>query len=376
MRYLPHFLVILLGLFSISSSAWAGDDLFTISHISVSATGNNATEAREAAISSAEQQAFTHLLEQIAPSASSTSFSPEVITSFVSGMEVHNEKITPGYYSALIDISFSPNLVNDALSKTGIRTVEPSISLNPLPKKPLTILILPVLVNDQESPRIIPSDTWYQTWQSQATHSTALEYVLANPADLSPALGLYLASPSSSGPENQNEFLQEIEALKKRYRASLCAIATAYTTHTLGSVETVSYVIYSADPSLTPHLFPSDNDTITGLEHDYHAMAASIETYLVNESKKETLITPSTLRITVPVSSLKEWISLQDKLRTIEGINAIMPERITTRQVTAQMTISIPQDVLLDRLESISLKLTTTQNGFTLSPLSALEPSH
>lgn len=107
---------------------------YTVENVLIEATGDNATDARSAAIAQGESQAFSLLLQQL--NMAKVTLSSEKISRMVQGFEVTDEKISARHYQAFLTVSFSPASVNALLqqSKNGVAT-PPS----------LPTLILPVL---------------------------------------------------------------------------------------------------------------------------------------------------------------------------------------------------------------------------------------
>jgi hypothetical protein len=210
----------------------AAEDPYTIDNIAVTAKGASATEAREIATASAEKQAFATLLANMGIT-SPPELTPESISALVTGMGVHNEKITPGYYSATMSISFNPDMTSEMLHHSGIQPTR-------------------------------------------------------NIAD---------------------------------------ATADSSTLHSNKST--------LINPLIDP---------LTEQKH-----------------------TPSEIMATVPIANFPAWIALQKQLSTVDLIDHISLERISSVRAVIRIFFSVPTDILIKHLEDRSLMLTLHANGYVLT---------
>lgn len=368
-HYIQLFCVLLTSMLAFSSVALA-EDPYTIDNIAVTAKGNNATEASLAATSSAEKQAFSILLERLGVT-NAPPLTPEDISSLVSGMEVHNEKVTPSYYSATVSISFSPFLVKDRLRNAGIQKANDLDAATTPTSKP-TVLVLPFLVNDQDAALIIENEAWYQSWRNLLPNISSANIQLASSAHQLPLLTSYLKTPNATLGNPEIEALkEEIIAIKKRYNASFVFAATAYTAHTLGSTETAGYLVEISDGTPSSSLlFPSDNDVATGIEHDYHSMAAQMSDYFIKDIGKRTTAVMAEIVVTIPITSLSSWIDIQKQLRAIDGIDHLTIEKMTHEKALVHLHFSTDYSTLKERLSRASFTLNTSDNGLIINKTS------
>lgn len=95
---------------------------YTARGIKVSATADDATTARMQAMTQAEGDGFTQLLQQLLPPDQAASkrqaISPDGISRMVRSYSVHGEKTGSKSYSALVDVAFDPKQVTAFLGST------------------------------------------------------------------------------------------------------------------------------------------------------------------------------------------------------------------------------------------------------------------
>ncbi len=112
------FASILLLLWSVSFSALAAHDEFSIDDIIVDSDGKDTNDARTKALSQGEVDAFRQYVGKRNPAKSAdiiAKTSSSDITRLISGFEILEEKITPNHYHATLRYNFSPLAVRAML---------------------------------------------------------------------------------------------------------------------------------------------------------------------------------------------------------------------------------------------------------------------
>lgn len=120
------FITLILGFFLIIAAAYPAktSDLFTIDEVKVSMKAKNAKDAKEAAILNGQRQALKQLVDRVAGNSGAAvdvdNIEAQALADLVTAMEFNNEKLTPTYYSAELNISFNQELVEKLLNQNNV----------------------------------------------------------------------------------------------------------------------------------------------------------------------------------------------------------------------------------------------------------------
>ena len=102
-------------------------DLWTVSNITVDATGASPSAAKEAALSKGRQRAWTEVFRRVTPSSQWQAQPPIAdaeLEPMVKSFDISNEKHSSTRYLATVTFVFSPVAVRAALRKTGTQFSE------------------------------------------------------------------------------------------------------------------------------------------------------------------------------------------------------------------------------------------------------------
>jgi len=152
------FLTLVLFWFASLATAFAGDP-FTVSGVQVDATGDNAIEAQNIAVSEGQMRAAQVLLNRLTlPAQRAGQFevlSPEVILPMIRSLEISNEKRSTQRYLGEISVGFSQSEVQKYLAGKGINMMSSQAEKR---------LVVPVLSGNS----LWNANEWQQIWGSSA----------------------------------------------------------------------------------------------------------------------------------------------------------------------------------------------------------------
>ena len=169
-------ILILAGFAAVSAQAQDDIDMFTISGVKIDASGETATEARQAAIAEGSAKAMRKLFERLTlreDHGSLPGVAPSTATSLATGFQIDNELRSPTRYRGLLTVSFDPVGVSQYLRNRGIAFVESAA--------PPT-LVLPVLDAGGRA-RLWEANPWGEAWDEDRYAATFTPVMLADGFD-------------------------------------------------------------------------------------------------------------------------------------------------------------------------------------------------
>ena len=205
------FIAWFVGLSAAPNKAWAAD-AFTVEHVDVDATADNAAAAREKATLTGQQTAFNRLLDRLTPHDQRATLphpSAAEIGDLVRDFAVENEKASAVRYLASLSVRFRPDEIRALLRTAGVPFAETM-------SKP--IVIVPLLKSNAGLSLWDDTNAWRQAWQD--SQRDGLVPFVVPLGDLDDTVALDAARAQAGDSEG-------LAALAWRYKAGDVIVATA-----------------------------------------------------------------------------------------------------------------------------------------------------
>ncbi len=337
----------------------AAESLYDVGNISVDTTANNAVAARASGMAEAQRKAFKVVLQRLVPASvlnQLPEFGQQQVEGMVSGLSIRKEQNSTTRYIATLDVSFSPQAVQQLLVNQGIPYSEnraPSIS------------ILPVVLAGGSL-----QDSWRQAWETiDVSHSVTPARVLRPRQDVDAnTLKGALAGDS-----------QALGAMQEAYGYGPLVIA-------VGEVAGGNFVTRLVGTDGIGEVNVNRSDPIGGGGARKAAQDAAAAAFVVLESRWMELQSggvppvdanyqeglppeggqppadgqsevPRNVAAMVEFSGLKDWQQIRSRLTRVAGLQALEVNSLSAR--TASITFDFAGS--LDRLQA-----ELGQNGFAL----------
>lgn len=246
MMMLFRLLCRIIGVCAVLLSTWPALAVdYTVRGIEVSATAEDATNARMNAMSQAEGDAFKVLLGQLLPpeaaAAQAAQVQPYQISRMVRGYEVKNEQVGATSYAATLDVAFDPGQVQAFLNRAatpavvsgapaapGIPAATPPAQAVPpaqasVPQTRGNILVLPVLRTDEESGALLweTDNIWRGAWnRADRSNASTIRLPIGDQSDMM----MVDAKLAMDAP------YENLGPIAERYQAGQVIVAVAYPT--------------------------------------------------------------------------------------------------------------------------------------------------
>ncbi len=381
--------LLVLFVFPLKAAFAADNNLLTIADISVSSSSTNSTEARDKAIAEAEAKAFSILSQRISENNGSKApnLSADEISRLVNSMEIRNEKVTNSYYSATVNIIFSPEILNK-FDKPGSSQASTTTSGK-------TILVIPLIVENNNDAILSEGNNWYKDWQDLSHNSASVIYRLAkNNDNLTNIKNALKLKESGTEINNKEAIKSELNNLKRNYGTSNIFAVIAYTTTTLSSFETSVHLInLNQMLAETMKLSPPDNqdskeqdnqqaedinkfyppkeitNNLSALDSAYKAITLDIDKYIKNSFSQITAISTqkekNKTEAIINISNLQEWLDITHKLKNSSNFNFTTKE-ISINKVSISLLTEKTKEELIANLQELSFTVKENSDGSLL----------
>jgi len=358
-----------LGLGLLPRAAWAEGDLYTVQGISVDVTDEDAASARVAALESGHRQALAILLARIAPTGEVLALpelSAEEITEMVQEFSVANERTSNVRYLADLTFRFNPDGVRQYLGNNDIPFAE-------LRSEPL--LVLPVFGGRRSALLWRNPNPWRLVWAGRQLDNELVPMIvpLGDLEDIATIDALQALDMSSD----------RLEAIGRRYDARQVLIAQLVLSGSVDSGQARAEVFarrYGGREDRRP-VFLSFNQ---GAEEGRDDFLSRVANGLVAEVRDQWKIAnlrrfgeQNRLLVTVPVSSLGEWLEVKQRLADVAAVVDSHLAYMTRESVDLLITYVGSEDQLTRALAQKDLTLTpdVNQGWWELSLNAALPPA-
>lgn len=356
------FAVLAAGLVAWSAPLQAAESrMFEVRGVSVDATAENASAAREKALAEGERKAFRRLLERLTV-ARDQSRLPELpreeIQAYILDFTVAEEKTSSVRYLGTLNFRFKRQDVRQLLIAYNIPFAE-------TPSK--TVLVVPVMRRDGQAVLWDDGNPWYRAWASQPMGGGLLPIVLPL-GDLQDISTLPVEAAIAGDRE-------KLLATAQRLGAGDALVAVATVEEGSGQpavrVEAQRYGGVE-DEGARFALQAEDGEKLEEL-----LVRAARETrgHIADNWKRRNLVDyghGGVLAVTVPVATLRDWLGVRRVLGQISVVRRAEPILISTQEVRVNLHYVGDADQLITALEQADMSLAQEGREWILVPLGAL----
>lgn len=322
-------------------------DLWTVSNIPVDGTGASPSAAKEAALTQGRQKAWAEVFRRITPSSEwsrQPAMTNEQLEPMIKSYDISGEKHSSTRYLATVTYVFNPTGVRSALRKTGTAFSESTAK--------------PVLVVPLNGTAWTPESAWGRAWATQSRRGRLVP--VAVPVGDVQDMGS-LATISSAADWGI------VRALADRYGASSVMVASV-AKGTRGLQVNMTLIKPEGRSQRSGSFAPQGAEDEVALAT---RAAGSIADSLQEEWKRTTSVDygqQSSLNVSVPFTSLSEWVSVKRHLDSIRMIQVLNVEEVNMSGAKLRLDYVGKVDQLQTALSQTNLYLTPDATGnWTLS---------
>ena len=352
-----------------------GEGVFTVAHVPIDAEAASAAAARELAIAAGQHAALEVLLRRLTVAGTPLPAPPaDSIAAMVAGFEIDGELVSTTRYRASLTVDFDPTEVRRLLRESGIAYAE-TVS------KP--VLVVAVQRDPGGTTLWEVGNRWRRAWEERPPHGGLVPILLplgdiidlgtvdaaralASDTEALAALGeLYgtsevavavaglsgsAAVAKPSAPEGEDT---EGPAAGRALTLSLRRITAGGN----GAIEKT--LVGRADESERALLERGTDRIVTLLEDAWKA--ANLIRYGEDHA----------LQATVPITSLGEWVSIQQRLATLAMVAAVEIDSLSVREARLTLRYHGTADQLRLALDQNDLALEPLADEWVLAPRAA-----
>jgi hypothetical protein len=374
---------------------------YDVRDIQISIQSDNAVKARDQAIIRAQRVAFAQIVGQ--EEKMITHVTDSQISRLVRDFSLRGERFASKSYKAIFIVRFDPARIQNFAMSNGFTLVDPSqmspvvvsennsLDQNVIPDTAIsapvlqTIIILPIL--DIGSRRVVwdEPNPWRDVWQRK-DHSTSRLKVVLPLSDAQDVMDI----PDASFLTSKNDAVK-IDDFLQRYSASILYIIVAKNQGAAldpsGGMALSLYrhdgnklkfirknVIRSRPGYLFDDAVPAGMQMILKNQSGQDQTTPQPQQELNNLADRQPVNTPSmpvtnqyneqgNFTITVPYQTLAQWVKIQQKIRRVAGIKAIVPIRVSPSSAQINVITSINKNDLIQNLSWQGFLLQEMPNG-------------
>ena len=339
------------SLISPARAAFVDSKMFSASNIHIDVTAENAAVARERAMHDGQKKALMAVMERITPSyvvEQLPELVPDDILNFVQDISVSNEKTSTVRYMATLDVRFNPDAVRDLLRQNNLPYVRTS-------GKPL--LILPLYKRSSSATPILweEENAWLRAWVNRTTESYMIPLFVP--------LGGLSDSQLLSVEQISRGDLEPAQELAKRYDAEGILIVEMIRN---GQTFTVKGRAMDGATATEIPNFSFTQSLVKNTSTTFDKAVKKVVDRLENIWKNEQMVQfneAASLVAMVPVSDLKQWETIKERLDRIPLISSYYLQ--AARAGVLQLTIFFAEDMkrLQKEMGKRMLTLTSLPSG-------------
>ncbi len=340
--------------------------IFEVRSVAVDITADNATAARKKALVEGQQMAFQRLLKRLTLAEDHSKFpqlSVDEIAEYVSDFSVSAEKTSPVRYLANLTYRFKKDLIRGLLRTQGIRFAETR-------SKPL--LVLPIYQAAAELVLWDDSNAWLRAWIRRPDTQGLVPFAvpLGDLADIA-AIGVEDAVRGEA---------EKLAVLAARYNAGDTVVAYARSGLEAGSVRRrvdVSVTRYSVNKEPVTDLFAVVQQGTESDDSMFSRAVTMVVDRVEDTWKRSNLLGLNQLgvtAVTVPISSLSDWLGVRRQLKKVAVIREIELVLLSLDEVRINVHyVGVPEQ-LQTALSQIDLYLAREEGEWVLYPAGAKAP--
>ena len=323
-------------------------DLYKIQNIDVDVTASSSQQARQKAFIDGQRQAFNKLLERVVTPLEAAQFSnlsQDDLDYMAQDIEINHEKITAVRYRGNLTISFNPHAVEKILKNKGttIQTHYHAVAKT---------LIIPLLVNNDQTWLWEEKNTWFEFWQQTQSHAQNAHIVVPI-GDLMDIRELSLQSALTG---------HDVDIIKimKRYLVDHVLIARLVIKDDKAKLILHDFSAKAALKTQTVDLTDLKSNVFNKAKDAVHCFLEN------NEKNIEIPQIAKKMSITVAFSNLNEWLNIQKIIETLPLGRLFRLHTLKTTQ--AEISIHYSGDLTALREHFINQGLVLSQeNSHTFS---------
>ena len=351
------------------------ESVFTVAHVAIDAEAASAAEARELAIAAGQRAALDTLLRRLTVAGTDLPPPPDnIVATMVAGFAIDRELVSTTRYRASLTVDFDPTELRRLLRVSGVPYAE-TVS------KP----VLVVAVQRDPGGTLLWEDgnRWRREWEERPTHGGLVPILLplgdvidlgtvdaaralASDADALAALAaLYgttevavavaglsgsAAVAKPSAPAAPGAETDDAPAAGRALTLSLRRIAA-------GGGRAVQKTLIGREGESERALLARGTDrVVTLLEDDWKA--ANLIRY---DDQR-------VLRAAVPIASLREWVSIQQRVAALAIVAAVEIDSLSLREGRLTLRYHGTEDQLRLALDQSDLTLSPEADAWVLRP--------
>ena len=340
---MKKFWKLILILTMVGTSAHA--DLYDVTGIPVRAERDTVQEARQAAITDAQTEAFWSLMNKmVAPDDVARISLPDeaTLTDFVQNVSVADEKMTATKYMATFSVRFHPNKVQDFLTQNQIPFLTQSL--------PSTVVI-PVFKKDGEALLLEENNPVY-TFLRNNSLSQPLCEITVPVGDLE-EIGLARDTWLSGD-------LSAFQSFANRYRTDRVLLFFVEQRGPYVSATTQSFPPLPDESLLTSVDVMTPTGRLTDVLPEVWKRVMDKQLMTWRLSKTNNFTRPEILWIRVPITSLSQWVQIQNRLKKIPAFETAQVRGFRPNEVLITLSGSTSGDNLGNLLAAQKIRLTET----------------
>ena len=321
--------------------------LYAVEGVAVDVAVKDPGRARDEGLAEALRLAWPKLIEQIAPGSKPPKLSDKELSRLMQDFELSDEKLSPVRYVGSFIIRFKPSATDAVLDDAGIAATAPQ---GDLPK----ILVVPVW--QAEAPQLwSPANPWLTAWKAGGA---------PGPLHFSVPLGEIEDIRDLSLAQAQGGDVAALSGMVARYGADEAVVAVA---QPQGAGLSIRYTEYDGNGvigqgSIAVQPVPGEEPAATAVK----ALAAQLykDYQAVGEMGREPAAGPlaETLAVSVPVSSLNDWLAVKSALAATAGVR-IETETLGLPAVQVTLAYAGDTETLAARLLARGIHLSQDAAG-------------
>ncbi|WP_252509658.1 DUF2066 domain-containing protein [Thalassospira sp. TSL5-1] len=320
----------------------AAQDLFTVSGVHVDRSAASATKARDAALASGQQIAFSRLISRLTlmgPGAASGMADQNTITNMVRDFGVTNEKTSSVRYIADMSVRFKADQVRQFLKTRNIPFAETEAR---------KILILPVYSSQGYTSLWDDPNPWRDAW-SRVAGASGLVPVTLPVGDLDD-IGTVSVEQAQSGDQSA------LDKIGDRYGANVAVVDATMS----GDAVDISVTRY--DASGTPQVFGVHESMASGesVGDVLQRAATDVRAQLENSWKQTNMIdygAGGELMLFIPITGMDDWASIENRLEKMPVIKLLRVVAMSRREVQVDVEFAGTNDQFRVALAQQNLNL-------------------
>jgi hypothetical protein len=342
---------------------WAGEAIVN-SQVEVDVVGKSAADARSTAMSKAEIDALSDLLNKLAPSGMTADILATLdnrkISKMVKNSEVLDEKITGNRYHAQVMVSFDGDELSELINKVATQTPEDKGS-------PVSsFLIVPAYVQDGGKMQLWNEENpWRIVWKNVGLEVTSGDVIVPYGDG---------TDDSTIDPNNLDKVnYASLVAMTIRYGVSDIVILNAKLVSKPDLILTVAkrriargrneinLLTYRADPQETRDLLlaRAARDIVAGLQHKKSDEIANLQSISGGERAKMMML--------ASISTLDSWTKLRESLTALPMVDKVEILAISARQVDMVLHYRGAADALARAINAQHIRLVKNKDYWVVS---------